>query len=133
MGVELTMAGGCVMIESGSDTKGKTQVSAVGIEMTGRGTVTVDGLMLRQFFDVIGNERLRVKFHGPKAPLVFHAGPDQDFVQMPLTRDNYTPPKPAPAPEVKAEPPKPEGTIPVGVTPDAHQGNGEAKARGETK
>jgi DNA polymerase-3 subunit beta len=81
-GIDLTMAGGCVMIESGSETKGKTQVYLTEVPMTGKGTVALDGLMFRQFFDVIGNERLQVKFHGPKAPIVCHAGPDHEFVIM---------------------------------------------------
>src|SRR5262249_22073875 len=112
-----------------------------------QGTVTLDGLTLRQFFDVIGDERLQAKFYGPKAAMVFHAGPDQDFVLMPLTRDDYKPaPKPAPEAKPAPEPPQaggeggvttgpraPEPPVPVGATPDAHQGNGAAKPRGKAK
>lgn len=150
-GVEFTMAGGCIMIESESEAKGKTQVFATGVEMTGRGTAALDGLMLRQFFDVIGNERLQGKFYGPKAPMVFHAGPDHDFLMMPLTRDDRPAPRPVPASEAKpdpdpeppqaegdgdgnvtTEPPAPEPPVPVGATPEAHKGNGKAKAKNAT-
>jgi hypothetical protein len=77
------------MIESGSETKGKTQVFLTEVEMSGKGTLTLDGLMLRQLFDAIGNERLQCKFCGTKAPLVFHARPGHDSVMMPLTRDEW--------------------------------------------
>jgi DNA polymerase III sliding clamp (beta) subunit (PCNA family) len=137
-GVEMVMANGVVMLSSESETKGKSQVSLVGLEMNGRGTVTIDGAWLRQFFDVIGDTPLQVKFYGPAAPMVFHAGADHDFILMPLARDTPARPAPKPAPEKKpegdgggdanAEPPKPEPPIPVGATPDAHKGNGRAKA-----
>jgi hypothetical protein len=92
--------------------------------MTGRGTVTLDGLMFRQFFDVIGYERLQVTFYGANAPLVAHAGPDHDFIMMPLTRDDK-PVKPAPAPEA--------APVPPAVHPEAPVVNGEAEPKGRGK
>jgi hypothetical protein len=137
-GVDLTMAGGCVMVESGSDTKGKTQMSLTGVDMTGKGTASFDGLMLRQFFDVIGAVPVRVEFYDEKNATVFHAGTDHDFALMPLTRDSYRPaPKPAPAeaPKVEAEPKPAEAVdpVPVGATATAHETNGDTKPKPKGK
>jgi hypothetical protein len=108
--------------------------------------MALDGLMFRQFFDVIGNERLQVKFSGPKAPVVCLAGPDHEFIIMPLSRDSdYSSPKnvePAKPEPPKEEPPRPdeggsapveptptEPPVPVGATPEAHRDNGKARVR----
>lgn len=137
-GIEMVMANGVIMLTSQSETKGKSQVSLVDLDMNGRGTATIDGLWLRQFFDVIKDSPLQVKFYGSAAPLVFHAGADHDFILMPLTRD-AAPAKPAPRPveakkpeddgggNAKVEEKSPEPPVPTGATPDAHKGNGKAK------
>jgi hypothetical protein len=109
--------------------------------MTGRATFDLDALLFRQFFDVAGDSPMRLRFYGPLSPIVLSAGPDYDFVQMPLTRDE----RPAPAePEGEGDTPaddhgeddkgdtvtpvpEPEPVAPVAATPDAHRCNGKAK------
>jgi DNA polymerase III sliding clamp (beta) subunit (PCNA family) len=150
-GVEIVLAGGCLMMTVISQTKGKAVLSLLVPDSEGRATFDVDALMLRQFFDVVGDAPMRLRFYGANAPIVLTAGPDYDFVQMPLTRDE----RPAPAtPQTEATPsdegggkgnppaqdegddsggatvkptPEPEPVAPVATTPDAHQRNGKAR------
>jgi hypothetical protein len=115
------------MISAGSGAKGKARLSVGNLDMDGRATFDVDGLMLRQFFDAAGDRPVTLRVFGPKDPILFHAGPDYDFVIMPLTKEDK--PRPAPA-EPGPEPvdgPGPEPVAPAAETPDAHRGNGRAE------
>ena len=149
-GVEIVLAGGCLMMTVISETRGKAVLSLLVPDSEGRATFDVDALMLRQFFDVVGDSPMRLRFYGANAPIVLTAGPDYDFVQMPLTRDE----RPAPArPESAATSddegggegnphdgdegddggaavvptPAPEPVAPGAAMPDAHHRNGKAK------
>jgi DNA polymerase III sliding clamp (beta) subunit (PCNA family) len=144
-GVEMVLAGGCLMMTVESETKGKAVLSLLVPDSNGKATFDLDALMFRQFFDVVGNERLRMRFYGKSQPLVLQAGPNHEFVIMPLTRDESPRVvKPVPVAEPEPEPvadepgeddgeepvilgPEPVPVAPVAVSPDAHVGNGKAR------
>ena len=91
-GVEMVLAGGCLMMTVESGTKGKAVLSLLVPDSEGKATFELDALMFRQFLDAAGNERLRLRFYGAGEPLVLPAGPDYEFVLMPLSRDKPAPP-----------------------------------------
>lgn len=183
-GVDVTMAGGCIMLMAESDTRGKSQLSMVDVDMTGQGTFVADALMFRQLLDVLEHRPVTIQFWSAKEAIGISSGSDWSACLMPLSRDRSDgPTRPAgPMHEVVAEEAKAEaieaagdledvsdpedpgnrpqggpvyfngdepeeddgdddGSIPVedtmappplppapvAVTPDAHEGNGEAK------
>jgi DNA polymerase III sliding clamp (beta) subunit (PCNA family) len=132
-GVEMVLAGGCLMMTVESGTKGKAVVSLLVPDSDGRGTFDLDALLFRQFFDVAGNEPLRMRFYGKGQPLVLQAGPCHEFVIMPLSRDERTAPGPEKAPGRPQD--EPEGgdveapVMPEAVTPDGHADNGRARPK----
>jgi DNA polymerase III sliding clamp (beta) subunit (PCNA family) len=143
-GVEMVLAGGCLMMTVRSETKGRAQLSLLVPDSEGRATVEVDGPMLRPFFDVAGDDPMVMRFFGPDAPLLLRAGPRYDFVIMPLSRGDRPAPRPAPAPAAKPEPgpdegdgrgdvpsapAAPEPVAPVAASPDAHRRNGKARPK----
>ena len=91
-GVDITMAGGCMMFESESNTKGKARVSLTGLNMTGQGSFTADALYFRQFVDCLGHDPLVIDYRASNIALHFKSGTTWDGLLMPLTRgDDPTP------------------------------------------
>lgn len=150
-GVELVLADGMLMLAVTSGTKGKARLFLPAPESTGRATVTVDALFLRQMLDAAGSYPIALAIFAAKSPLLLRAGPSYECLLMPLGRDDDRksppPPKPAtePAPvgagpeddgESEDDPESeddggvaPEPPVPVAATADAHEGNGRARAR----
>jgi hypothetical protein len=152
--VEIVAAGGCVMMSAESATKGRTQVALVAPDMDGRATFEMDAAWFRQFFGVIGDSPLVLRWFGPKDPILAKVGPYYDFVQMPLTRETRSEPAPAPdsehggdSPAAEPEPgidggdePGDDGDSPaagsepgsaatVAESPRPHKGNRKARRR----
>lgn len=136
-GVDVSMAGGCMMFESSSNTRGKSRLSLTELEMSGQGSFAVDALYFRQFVDCLGTRPITIEFRSPKLPLVFTSGTAWDGVIMPLTRDRdepATPSKPAPiyyngTPE-EDSPPDDGGNVVIG--PEGPKDNPEGWAEVET-
>jgi hypothetical protein len=104
-GVELVAAGGCIMISARSEVRGKVDVSLANVTMTGKFTSLLDGGFLKSLFDVVGQDELTIKFFDQKSPVLFESGQWLSYLLMPLTRDDYTPPKPKPEakPDIQSE------------------------------
>ncbi len=147
--VEIVMAGAMLMLTVKSVTKGEVRLSLPVPTLVGRGTSALDALMLRQFLDQVEGEPLKLSFYSEKLPLRLDA-PGIAYIQMPMGRDEHQP-TPPPAPPVSDETPgddqaegdegdepeedgdiqvapdEPEPVAPVAATPEAHEGNGQAK------
>ena len=96
-GVDVVMAGGCIMLNAESNTRGKSQLSLTELEMDGQGTFVADALYFRQVVDCLGSRPLTIDFRKPSVALVFSSGMTWDGLLMPLSRDEepQTPPRPA--------------------------------------
>jgi DNA polymerase III sliding clamp (beta) subunit (PCNA family) len=162
-GVEVAMSGGCIMLWSESNTRGKAQVSLVNVDMTGKGTFEADALFLKQFIHVLGDRPVTIEFRASDQPIVLRSGLDWEGVIMPLTRDKPGPafeakpvetvveaepddegsshvngeepedPGPEGWSEVEADEPDPSPPVPVAVADEAPKVNGKAKAAKKQK
>ena len=122
-GVEVTMAGGCIMMEAESNTRGKSRLSLTELDMTGQGAFAVDALFFRQFLDALGHRPVVIEYRGGDKPLCFSSGVDWDGVLMPLTKDRgYQPPAPASEP-VELDNANPDDLDPYG--PQDEEDGGE--------
>ena len=153
-GVEMTMAGGCIMLSSESEHKAKAQLSLTRVEMDGQCTVTLDALWFRQMLDAIGSDPVTIRWFGPKDAILLSSGLYWEAAIMPLTRDVPEPPAPTPVEEMKeiegnpddfdpygpqgdeggddggnvpVEPTEPEPPVPVATEPETVKANGHAK------
>ncbi len=149
-GVEVTMAGGCIMLWAESEHKAKAQLSMVGVDMTGQCSFTLDALMFRQILDVIGHDPIAIQWFGPKDAVRLVSGNFWEGVIMPLTRDRDEPRSESQAEpeadddepshvegeepedhggdaEVEVGPNDPEPPVPVATVPATVATNGHAK------
>jgi DNA polymerase-3 subunit beta len=131
-GIELIAAKGVIMLESGGGIKGKSELCLIDVPMRGPAfTVSLNGMFLKELFQLLGQDRLTIKFFDAKSPVLFECGVWFDQLIMPLTRTNYSPPPaesepepvegqgadPAPTPE-----PEPEPEPPAEPKPRARRG-----------
>lgn len=152
-GVDVTLAGGGIMLMSESNTRGQSQLFLADVPMTGQDTFVCDAVMLRQLLDVLGDRPVVIQSRGPKEAVVFVSGSDWLGVQMPLTTDDPRPTGPSePVAEVADDlakgpvyfngdeddepedggdievvPVEPEPVVPVASRPDAPHTNGYAR------